>query len=148
MDLTANPKGVMLSPPIWLDGSMTCTPAPRTSAVSWFTDVLMSGLAVFGLKFPSLLQYDQNRPTLDHNLLSFYHTGSLLRWKIENETFKVLFEFVQRSSLEVFIPFHDGQKQPQYFLTTETMPRSVRLRVLVVQKIFEAHKIPLQWMIG
>lgn len=38
-----------------------------------FTDVLMSGLAVFGLKFPSLLKYDQNRRTLDHNLLSLYH---------------------------------------------------------------------------
>ena len=38
-----------------------------------FTDVLMSGLAVFGLKFPSLLKYDQNRHTLDRNLLSLYH---------------------------------------------------------------------------
>jgi hypothetical protein len=38
-----------------------------------FTDILMSGLAVFGLKFPSLLKYDQNRRTLDHNLLSLYH---------------------------------------------------------------------------
>lgn len=38
-----------------------------------FTDVLMSGLAVFGLKFPSLLQYDQNRKTLDLNLLNLYH---------------------------------------------------------------------------
>ncbi len=41
--------------------------------LSSFTDVLMSGLAVFGLKFPSLLKYDQNRGTLDHNLLSLYH---------------------------------------------------------------------------
>ena len=51
-------------------------PDPRTLAdrasIS-FTDVLMSGLAVFGLKFPSLLKYDQNRHTLDHNLLSLYH---------------------------------------------------------------------------
>lgn len=38
-----------------------------------FTDVLMSGLAVFGLKFPSLLKYDQHRETLDQNLLSLYH---------------------------------------------------------------------------
>jgi len=38
-----------------------------------FTDVLMSGLAVFGLKFPSLLQYDQKRETLDHNLRDLYH---------------------------------------------------------------------------
>lgn len=32
------------------------------------TDVLMSALAVFGLKFPSLLKYDQNRHALDRNL--------------------------------------------------------------------------------
>jgi hypothetical protein len=38
-----------------------------------FTDVLMSGLAVFGLKFPSLLKYDQNRTVLDRNLLNLYH---------------------------------------------------------------------------
>lgn len=38
-----------------------------------FIDVLMSDLAVFGLKFPSLLKYDQNRHTLDHNLLTLYH---------------------------------------------------------------------------
>ena len=29
---------------------------PNTTSIS-FTDVLMSGLAVFGLKFPSLLKY-------------------------------------------------------------------------------------------
>lgn len=38
-----------------------------------FSDVLMSGLAIFGLKFPSLLQYDQNRKILDQNLLNLYH---------------------------------------------------------------------------
>ena len=38
-----------------------------------FTDILMSGFAVFGLKFPSLLQYDRDRRTLDYNLLSLYH---------------------------------------------------------------------------
>jgi hypothetical protein len=44
---------------------------PSTAPIS-FTDVLMSGLAVFGLKFPSLLQYDQNRKTLDDNLRKLY----------------------------------------------------------------------------
>ena len=43
---------------------------PNTSPIS-FTDVLMSGLAVFGLKFPSLLQYDQNRKIFDQNLRIF-----------------------------------------------------------------------------
>jgi hypothetical protein len=38
-----------------------------------FTDVLMSGLAIFGLKFPSLLKCDQQRQTLDQNLLDLYH---------------------------------------------------------------------------
>lgn len=37
------------------------------------TDILMSGLAIFGLKFPSLLKYDQNRHILDQNLLDLYH---------------------------------------------------------------------------
>lgn len=45
---------------------------PSTVPIS-FTDVLMSGLAVFGLKFSSLLQYDQNRKTLDENLRNLYH---------------------------------------------------------------------------
>src|SRR5262249_12228808 len=45
---------------------------PKTAPIS-FTDVLMAGLAVFGLKFPSLLQYDQNRKTLDDNLRNLYH---------------------------------------------------------------------------
>ncbi len=36
------------------------------------TDCLMSALAVFGLKFPSLLQFDENRDTdvIKHNLHS------------------------------------------------------------------------------
>ena len=40
-----------------------------------FTDLLMSGLAVFGLKFPSLLQYDQKRkdPEIEANLKTLYH---------------------------------------------------------------------------
>ena len=44
-----------------------------------FTDVLMSGLAVFGLKFPSLLKYDQNRQNIDRNLLTLYHINNLLQ---------------------------------------------------------------------
>lgn len=51
-------------------------PDPRglqSQVLTSFTDVLMSGLAVFGLKFPSLLQYDQHRKVLDQNLLNLYH---------------------------------------------------------------------------
>ncbi len=45
---------------------------PITAPIS-FADVLMSGLAVFGLKFPSLLKYDQYRDILDGNLQMLYH---------------------------------------------------------------------------
>ena len=51
-------------------------PDPRefnTKSSILFTDILMSGLAIFSLKFPSLLQYDQNRKTLDQNLLNLFH---------------------------------------------------------------------------
>jgi hypothetical protein len=51
-------------------------PDPRKSSSKIkmpFTDILMSGLAIFGLKFPSLLKYDQHRQILDQNLLDLYH---------------------------------------------------------------------------
>ena len=47
-------------------------PSSRSTSIS-FTDILMSGLAVFGLKFPSLLKYDQQRNILDNNLKTLYH---------------------------------------------------------------------------
>ncbi len=47
---------------------------PKTSLIS-FTDVLMSGLAVFGLKFPSLLKFDQNRSIVKGNLKNLYHVN-------------------------------------------------------------------------
>jgi hypothetical protein len=39
------------------------------------SDCLMSGVAVFGLKFPSLLQFDEEREdeTIRHNLKTLYH---------------------------------------------------------------------------
>jgi hypothetical protein len=36
------------------------------------TDVLMCGFAIFGLKFPSLLQYDQQCKILDDPIQTFY----------------------------------------------------------------------------
>ncbi|MBA3816881.1 MAG: transposase [Parachlamydiaceae bacterium] len=47
---------------------------PNTNRIS-FSDVLMAGLAIFGLKFPSLLQYDQKRrdSVIDKNLKTLYH---------------------------------------------------------------------------
>jgi hypothetical protein len=40
-----------------------------------FPDVLMSGLAIFGLKFPSLLSYDENRAAYAENLRTLYHVN-------------------------------------------------------------------------
>jgi hypothetical protein len=46
----------------------------RKTAMS-LKDHLMSGLAIFGLKCPSLLSYDRQRsePAIEHNLKSLYH---------------------------------------------------------------------------
>ena len=80
-----------------------------------FTDVLMSGLAVFGLKFPSLLQYDQNGKTLEQNLLNLYHikrppSDTYLRERLDKldpsfirPVFKKIFAQLQRGKcLEQF----------------------------------------------
>jgi hypothetical protein len=80
-----------------------------------FTDVLMSGLAVFGLKFPSLLKYDQNRNTIDRNLLSLYHitmppSDTYMRERLDEvdprlirPAFKKIFAKIQRGKyLEKF----------------------------------------------
>ena len=93
-------------------------PDPRdlqsNSSIS-FTDVLMSGLAVFGLKFPSLLKYDQNRKALDQNLLNLYHisrppSDTYLRERLDEldpsfirPAFKKIFAQLQRGKcLEKF----------------------------------------------
>ena len=85
-----------------------------------FTDVLMSGLAVFGLKFPSLLKYDQHRHTLDHNLLALYHinkppSDSYLRERLDEldpqflrPVFKKLFTKLQRGKCLEPFEFLDG----------------------------------------
>jgi hypothetical protein len=53
-------------------------PDPRKTSIANsipFVDVLMSGLAVFSLKFPSLLQYDSQRKLYKHNLKALYHVN-------------------------------------------------------------------------
>ena len=87
---------------------------PKTAPIS-FTDVLMSGLAVFSLKFPSLLQYDQRRETLDGNLQILYHinrppSDTYLRERLDElspsfirPAFKKIFAGLQRGKcLEEF----------------------------------------------
>ena len=85
-----------------------------------FTDVLMSGLAVFGLKFPSLLKYDQNRYTLDRNLLSLYHiqkppSDTYMRERLDEldpsfirPVFKKIFAKLQRGKCLEGFEFLDG----------------------------------------
>ena len=91
----------------------------RKSSIS-FTDVLMSGLAVFGLKFPSLLQYDQNRKILDQNLLNLYHitrppSDTYLRERLDEldpslirPVFKKIFAQLQRGKCLEDFEFLDG----------------------------------------
>lgn len=91
----------------------------RTASIS-FTDVLMSGLAVFGLKFPSLLKYDQNRDTLDRNLLSLYYikqppSDSYMRERLDEldpqfirPAFKKMFAKLQRAKCLEGFEFLDG----------------------------------------
>lgn len=85
-----------------------------------FIDVLMSGLAVFSLKFPSLLKYDQNRHTLDHNLLTLYHinkppSDTYMRERLDEldplflrPVFKKLFAKIQRGKCLEGFEFLDG----------------------------------------
>lgn len=99
---------------------------PKTAPIS-FPDVLMSGLAVFGLKFPSLLKYDQNRHILDENLRHLYHinrppSDTYLRERLDEldpmyirPAFKKIFAEVQRGKcLEEFEGF-----EGYYFLSLD-----------------------------
>ena len=49
---------------------------PGNSDIS-LTDALMSGFAVFSLKDPSLLAFDQRRKYCSHNLCTIYGIGSI-----------------------------------------------------------------------
>ena len=98
-------------------------PDPRklsgTLSIS-FADILMSALAVFGLKFPSLLQYDQHRHTLDRNLLSLYHiaqppSDSYMRERLDEldprfirPVFKKMFAKLQRGKCLEGFEFLNG----------------------------------------
>jgi len=85
-----------------------------------FIDVLMSGLAVFGLKFPSLLQYDKHRENLDANLKTLYHINNLpsdtyLRERLDElnpsrirPAFKKVFAELQRGKCLEKFEFLDG----------------------------------------
>jgi hypothetical protein len=92
---------------------------PITAPIS-FTDVLMSGLAVFGLKFPSLLKYDQYRDILDGNLQTLYHinrppSDTYLRERLDEldpnfirPAFKKIFAELQRGKCLEGFEFLEG----------------------------------------
>jgi len=92
---------------------------PITAPIS-FTDVLMSGLAVFGLKFPSLLKYDQYRDVLDGNLQTLYHinrppSDTYLRERLDEldpnfirPAFKKIFAELQRGKCLEEFEFLEG----------------------------------------
>lgn len=86
------------------------------------SDCLMSGLAIFGLKYPSLLQFDQKKiePHLAHNLNKLYlidqvPSDTYLRERLDEvdpihirKAFKKIFSLLQRGKhLEQF-SYHDG----------------------------------------
>lgn len=74
------------------------------------TDCLMSGLALFGLKFPSLLQFDtaQDEEIIKHNLKALYHvqeapSDTYMRERLDiidplyiRAAFTAIFSFLQR----------------------------------------------------
>lgn len=98
-------------------------PDPRKSkngTTISFIDILMSGLAVFGLKYPSLLKYDENRRTIDRNLLAIYHinqppSDTYMRERLDElnpsfirPVFKKMFAKLQRGKCLEGFTFLDG----------------------------------------
>ncbi|MGK0182235.1 MAG: hypothetical protein ACI9YB_001533, partial [Halioglobus sp.] len=86
------------------------------------TDHLMSGLAIFGLKFPSLLSYDRGRgePEIEKKLKDLYHvetppSDTYLAERLDEvgpnhlrPAFKKLFSMLQRSKKLENFEFLDG----------------------------------------
>ena len=87
-------------------------PEYRRSDISW-EDCIMSGLAVFGLKFPSLLKYEENKldPFIKRNLKNLYHvqhapSDTCLRERLDvllpkyfRRPYKKIFAYLQRSKV-------------------------------------------------
>jgi len=87
-------------------------PEYSKSDISW-QDCIMSGLAIFGLKFPSLLQFDKQKKdrVIWHNLKNLYHvkktpSDTCLRERLDTispiklrRPFKTIFAFLQRGKV-------------------------------------------------
>jgi len=87
-------------------------PVCERSNISW-QDCIMSGLAIFGLKFPSLLQFEKNKaePFIRRNLRNLYHvqhapSDTCLRERLDvlsleqfRRPFKVILSYLQRGKM-------------------------------------------------
>ena len=84
------------------------------------SEILMVGLAIFKLKFPSLLQYDNHRETLDINLKNLFHVNQFpsdtyVRERLDEvdpsfirRPFKTVFSRLQRGKQLESFQFLDG----------------------------------------
>lgn len=87
-------------------------PEYKRSNISW-QDCIMSGLAIFGLKFPSLLQFEKGKDesVIRRNLRNLYHVNeapsdTCLRERLDKlspnnfrRAFKTIFAFLQRGKI-------------------------------------------------
>jgi len=98
--------------------SRTFSGKPRIRLV----DHMMCGLAIFGLKFPSLLKYDRDRsePVIEQNLKALYHvhtppSDTYLRERLDQvdthlfrDPFKKIFAKAQRHKVLEDFAFMNG----------------------------------------
>jgi len=98
------------------------TSSQRARRIS-LTDSLMSGFAVFSLKYPSLLQFDQHvaEEMISHNLHSIYKIDNIpsdtqMRERLDElpaaslrKTFKTLFAQCQRSNRLALFKYYDNR---------------------------------------
>src|SRR3989337_3270440 len=87
-------------------------PECTKSDISW-RDCIMSGLAIFGLKFPSLLQFEEEKrkKVIGYNLKNLYHVNKIpsdtcLRERLDillpnnlRRPFRTIFAFLQRGKM-------------------------------------------------
>lgn len=96
--------------------------AKRARPIS-LVDILMSGFAVFSLKYPSLLQFDKHssEEMAKHNLKSVFHINNIpsdtqMRERLDDvesaqlrKSFKTLFSQCQRSKLLELFKYYDDR---------------------------------------
>jgi len=97
---------------VWLNSYKEQLPECSKSNISW-QDCIMSGLAIFGLKFPSLLQFEEKKgdAVIRRNLRNLYRvkeapSDTCLRERLDmlspknfRRSFKTIFTFLQRGKV-------------------------------------------------